>query len=141
MLTITRSYTMPAQHRLTGMRPGHPDGQLHSHDYRVEVTIRAALPLGNGMVLNTDALDTIVLPVLNGEFRNTVLNDCDNPCETGKAMAAQPSIENVALHVAFRLGCLRRGDPKYRLANIRVRATDDLWCDVSEPLSAEGGGR
>lgn len=130
-LTLTRAYRFTASHWLTGMRPGHPDAQPHSHDYVVEVTIRPLLPLANGMIINTDALDTCVLPVV-AELKNTVLNDCDNPCSTGVAMAAQPSIENVATHLSARLGCLRQGDPKFRLVNVRVRATADLWADVNK---------
>lgn len=92
-VSVSRSFV--AQHYLTVPDPG-PEGELHSHRYGLEVTIRAPELDEYGYVVDIDELSAAVDGVA-AEYRDRTLND--RPAFEG----LNPSVEHFARIVADRL--------------------------------------
>jgi 6-pyruvoyltetrahydropterin/6-carboxytetrahydropterin synthase len=127
MITITRIYDFEAGHHLTGLSEGHKCARPHGHNYRVEVELapcgtkltsgfvpEVGAPLVNGFVLDAATLDLFLKPILAGLDHR----DLNGPLECGgppaDAMMAQPTAENIALYLWWRLAPLENSQMALR---------------------------
>lgn len=87
MYTVTVSRTCPAQHHLTVPDAG-AEGELHSHEYRAEVTLVGDSLGDHGYLVNIDEVET-ALDGLERRYRGAVLNDLPE-------FEGNPSVERFA---------------------------------------------
>jgi 6-pyruvoyltetrahydropterin/6-carboxytetrahydropterin synthase len=116
MVTLTRTYTFSAAHRLH--EPGLSDEENralfgkcnrehgHGHDYRLEVTVGGDVDPRTGMVLNLAGLDASVREAVLDRWDHRHLN-----LETAEFLALNPTSENV-VRVAWELLAPRVGPAK-----------------------------
>lgn len=129
-ITLTKRFEFEASHFLTGMPPGHECGIEHHHAYAVEFTLAAIGDMANGLIVDTDRLKIDVTPVLK-RIRKQRLNSITDPSSWSKRLAAQPSVENLALYFWDSLAFLRQGT-SFRMIRLRVYESPMIWAEVSE---------
>ncbi len=135
VLTLTRRYEIECAHQLVGLREGHKCGRIHGHNYVIELSIaRGAAPyaaLDNGMVLDAEAIDVCVLPVLR-KLDHHLLNELGGTDPALRLAFApmndQPTAENMALYLWKALGFMDRGHT--RMTRVRVYENAHLWAEV-----------
>lgn len=88
MYTVSVSRSFVAQHVLTVPNPG-PEGEVHSHHYTVETTVRAPELGAYGYVVDIDDLNAVVDDCVD-YFRDEQLNEL--PAFDG----LNPSVEHLA---------------------------------------------
>lgn len=96
----------------------------HGHDYRVAVSVEGPVDPVTGMVMNLADLDAVLREEVVEPLDHRFLN-LDVP-HFGRVV---PTCENLALHLADRLGP-RLAAGGHRLSAVRVFETEDLWADV-----------
>lgn len=85
--SIVRRFEFAAAHHLLGLADGHKCARVHGHNYVVDVEVSG--PLGpTGMVLDAEAIDAIVGPLVRG-LDHRDLNET----------LPQPTAENIAAHL------------------------------------------
>ncbi|UCF20163.1 MAG: 6-carboxytetrahydropterin synthase [Gemmatimonadota bacterium] len=100
-----------------------PDG--HGHNYRCEVTVRAALDPATGMAMDLAELDGVLDEEVLQRFHNRYINSAVPEFAPG---AMLPTTENLA---AFILDKLSRRLPRGVVVHrVRVQEDRDLWSDV-----------
>jgi 6-pyruvoyltetrahydropterin/6-carboxytetrahydropterin synthase len=126
LFTIFKDYTFAAAHAIRGHTGGCEN--LHGHNYRVRVHLRAAELDGLGMVLDFAALKAIVQEVL-GPFDHRVINDI--PPFDRRNTTAELLAEYVFEQVARRLA----GEGRVAVARVEVWENESS-CAVFEPSGA-----
>ena len=116
MARICRFFEFAASHTLPGVPPGHKCGQMHGHNYKVEIEIRGEYnthhAYGNGMVEDFGQIDERMKPILD-QLDHNHLN----------VVMQEPTAENIAAWIL----------DNYPLGNIwrvRVWETDRCWAEV-----------
>ncbi len=102
---LTRAFGFSASHRLASAQRDAAENdaiygvctQLHGHNYRLEVTVRAAVDPAVGFACNVLHLDRVV--------QETVVAPCDHACLNEVALLAGvvPTMENIASRIWDRL--------------------------------------
>ncbi len=92
MFEITKDFTFSAAHHLN-LPNGHPCSRVHGHNYLVRVALRSETINELGMVLDYGDLAPF------GEYINATLDHQDL-----NSILAQPTAENVAIHLWFIFG-------------------------------------
>ena len=110
--------TFDAQHVMHGMEG--PEGVLHSHDYRIEVTASRAELDGMGMVVDLDVLQAAVDDVVR-KVKGMNLDDVVDPRETESV-----TVEALALWIHGRVGAAIKGSG-VELLHVRTWETDDAF--------------
>jgi len=140
-MRLTRRYYMECAHQLSGLRHNHKCMRMHGHSYIIELTIvpqkqqadegRKFEFMQNGMIIDTEDLDIIFMPILK-KLDHTILNESLNDgTEMGRIASQQPTGENIAAYLWERLGFMKI-DPRFRLVNVRLYETTDMWVDVGQ---------
>jgi len=96
ILSLTRSYRLPALHALSGPELSDsqacsifgPCSRLHGHDYRIEVTLSGTLDPATGMLIRRDEFDQRVSTALIDRLRGENLNE-HFTFTTGEALAVE----------------------------------------------------
>ena len=76
MYTISKRFSFSASHIIGGLKPGHPCGRLHGHNYDVEVRLRSDTLDAAGFVRDfyeLTALDDFIKVTLDHRHLNDVL--------------------------------------------------------------------
>lgn len=125
-LAVTRSFT--ARHFLTVPNPG-PEGEPHSHDYRLEVIIEGHELDQWGYLVDIDRLDAR-LDDIEDAYAGRFLNDLE------PFRGENPSVERFARLIASQL--IDDIDTT-RLATLEVRLWEDefAWASYRTPLVDE----
>jgi 6-pyruvoyl-tetrahydropterin synthase len=76
MFQVGTAIEFPAQHVMPGMEG--PEGQLHEHQYRLEVLVERKALDGKGMVCDLDVLDA-VLAKIDADLRDQNLEKIKPP--------------------------------------------------------------
>jgi 6-pyruvoyltetrahydropterin/6-carboxytetrahydropterin synthase len=118
---IGTSADLRALHRIPWLPP--PEGDLHAHDYRVEVVVRRETLDGRGMVCDLDIVEAALREAV-GELAGKDL-DTIRPPET----------EAVTVEILARWFHARLGDA------IRAAGGEELAVRVWESATAFGGYR
>lgn len=122
-LSVARDFV--AQHYLTVPDPG-PEGEVHSHRYRVELRF-AGPELGEyGYLLDIDAVES-VLDDLEDRYRDALLNDL--PEFEGK----NPSVERFARRFGDRVVEAAPTETPTELT-VRMWEGDDAWATHERDL-------
>ncbi len=118
---ITGAYSFEAAHQL----PWHPGRcqRLHGHHYRFEVTLEGAID-GNGVVMDFEALDSLVRSEIIGRYDHELLNDS----------FPNPTAENIAAAiwqaVADRLPRPSPGETPLQVVRVRLWETPDASVEL-----------
>jgi 6-pyruvoyltetrahydropterin/6-carboxytetrahydropterin synthase len=128
MHTIFKDFTFAAAHAIRGHTRGCEN--LHGHNYRVRVHLRAATLDKLGMVLDFADLKTLVEDVL-GPFDHRVINDIApfDQRNTTAELLSQYVFEQVEQRLA--------GDPRVGVARVEVWENESS-CAVFEPSGGTG---
>lgn len=127
MHTIFKDFTFSAAHAIRGHTRGCEN--LHGHNYRVRVHLRAGRLDSLGMVLDFADLKEMMQEIL-GPFDHRVINDI--PPFDEKNTTAELFSEYVFQEVARRLA--DRGEDRDRVRVVRVEVWEnDTACAVFEP--------
>lgn len=86
MYEISKEFHFSASHRLDGLRPNHPCGRMHGHNYIVRVILRGDSVNQDGFLLDYNDLKPF------GEWLDEV---CDHH-HLNDVLDMQPSAENMA---------------------------------------------
>jgi 6-pyruvoyltetrahydropterin/6-carboxytetrahydropterin synthase len=120
-LTLQRNFR--ARHYLIGGDWG-PENDPHSHDYRVEIRLRARDLDANGYLIDLDDLERFVDTCV-AYYRGMLLND--SPDFDG----VNPSIERFAKR--FHTRFLKQiGPHRFQAVEIRIWETDEAWASYQE---------
>ena len=122
-LTVKRD--LIAQHYLTVPDPG-PEGDLHSHDFAIEVRFRGPDLDELGYLVDIDAVNE-VLDDIEARYRDAVLNDL--PEFAGE----NPSVERFAQNVADRIDAAL-SDPNPTHLAVRIWEDEEAWASHARPL-------
>jgi len=122
-LTVTRSFI--AQHYLTVPDPG-PEGEVHSHQFTVELRFSGPSLGEYGYLVDIDAVDAI-LDDLEDRYRDELLNDL--PEFEGR----NPSIEHFARLFGDRVA-EALADPTPTGLTVRIWEDDVSWASHSRRL-------
>ncbi|MFZ4857818.1 MAG: 6-carboxytetrahydropterin synthase QueD [Desulfuromonadaceae bacterium] len=93
-MEISKSFTIDAAHRLTGVPPGHKCGQLHGHTFCVEVHVRGNVDPYSGFILDFAGIGQAFAPIFE-QLDHTYLNDIEG--------LENPTSENLAKWIWDRL--------------------------------------
>ena len=127
MHTIFKDFTFSAAHAIRGHTRGCEN--LHGHNYRVRVHLRAGRLDDLGMVLDFADLKEMMQEIL-GPFDHRVINDI--PPFDERNTTAELFSEYVFQEVARRLA--DRGEDRDRVRVVRVEVWEnDTACAVFEP--------
>jgi 6-pyruvoyltetrahydropterin/6-carboxytetrahydropterin synthase len=126
---LTKRFDFVASHALTGMEVSRGCEKPHAHNYGLELTLRAKHGLQNGLVIDSGRLKVDVAPVI-ARLSNRLLNEVEDPAPWAQRMAAQPSVENVALYFWEALGFLSKGN-EFELVRVRVYEDQKMWAEVT----------
>lgn len=114
-----------AQHFLTVPDPG-PEGEVHSHQYRLEVGFTGQSLDEYGYLVDIDAVNTI-LDDMEERYRDTLLNDL--PEFEGQ----NPSVERFTRAVGDRIEqAMESPNPSY--LTVRIWEDDEAWASHTRPL-------
>ena len=122
MFTVFKDFTFSAAHSIRGHTRGCEN--LHGHNYRVRIHVRAGELDALGMVIDFADLKAVAQDVL-GPFDHRVINDI--PPFTERNTTAELFSEYVFREVAGRLD-----DARLRVAKVEVWENDSA-CAVFEP--------
>jgi 6-pyruvoyltetrahydropterin/6-carboxytetrahydropterin synthase len=112
MYTISKQFDFSAAHQLHGLPKGHPCGQLHGHNYVVEVILESEELDARGFVVDYGELKKLRRMLDKEGFEHRNLND----------IIEQPTAENIAL---FIYGWCKKRWPQ--TAAVRVSETPKTW--------------
>lgn len=122
-LSVRREFV--ARHYLTVPDPG-PEGEVHGHDYAVEVRLSGPELDEHGYLVDVEAVEA-TLDRLEDRYRDALLNDLP------EFEGANPSVERFARALGDRVaGALADGQPT-RLA-VRVWEDDEAWAEHERRL-------
>lgn len=122
-LTVKRD--LIAQHYLTVPDPG-PEGELHSHDFVIEVRFGGPALGEYGYLVDIDAVNE-VLDDIETRYRDAVLNDL--PEFAGENPSVERFAENVGDRIAEALS-----DPNPTHLAVRIWEDEDAWASHARPL-------
>lgn len=86
MYEISKEFHLSASHVLNGLRPNHPCGRLHGHNYIIKVTVRGDTLDERGFLLDYNDLKPFGV-FLDDHIDHQHLND---------VLVGQPTAENMA---------------------------------------------
>lgn len=118
MVSLTKRFEFEASHYLTGMHEGHVCATTHSHTYTLELTLTPIGELNNGLVIDTGRLKTDVMPVIR-RLQGKCLNNLTDPAPWSQQLAAQPTVEHLAMYFWNALEFLSKGK-NFRLIRVCV---------------------
>jgi 6-pyruvoyltetrahydropterin/6-carboxytetrahydropterin synthase len=138
IVEITRREEFSAAHRLHNPALGEeenrrlygPCNDEHGHNYAVEVTVRGAVPMRTGMVLDLNRLMEILREEIVSQVDHKHLNK-DVPWLAGVI----PTAENVAVVFWERLEPRLRGFEGCRLHRVRVCESRNNFVDYLGPTA------
>lgn len=122
-LTVKRD--LIAQHYLTVPDPG-PEGEVHSHDFTIEVRFEGPELDEYGYLVDIDAVNE-VLDDIEARYRDAVLNDL--PEFAGE----NPSVERFAANVTDRIDAAL-SDPNPTHLAVRIWEDEEAWASHARPL-------
>jgi len=123
-LTVTREFV--AQHYLTVPDPEPPEGEVHSHQFTVEVRF-AGPELGEyGYLVDIDAVESIV-DDLEERYRDALLNDLP------EFEGLNPSVEHFARLFGDRVADAMV-DPNPEALAVRIWEDDFAWASHRRAL-------
>lgn len=122
-LTVTREVI--AQHYLTVPDPG-PEGELHSHQFVLEVQFAGPSLDEYGYLVDIDAVNEI-LDDVEARYRDAVLNDLP------EFEDLNPSVERFAENVADRIESAL-ADPNPTHLTVRIWEDEEAWASHGRPL-------
>lgn len=126
MITLRRRYDIEAAHRLTaGVPEKHKCRRLHGHRYEVTIWISGE-PDDNGMLVEYDDLDRVVIPVLkhvDHHDLNTLSERCSSP--QAALVSQNPTVERLVDWLAFRLALVASIVQERRMHLDRVCIAED----------------
>ena len=122
-LTVKRD--LIAQHYLTVPDPG-PEGEVHSHDFTIEVRFAGPELDEYGYLVDIDAVNG-VLDDIESRYRDAVLNDL--PEFAGE----NPSVERFAANVTDRIDAALSDPNPTRLA-VRIWEDEEAWASHARAL-------
>lgn len=136
MFTITKQFSFSASHILHGLPEGHKCGQLHGHNYIVEMELRSATLNSVGFVRDYRELD---------EFKHFIDDKLDHRHLNDVMCGLNPTAENMAcwLYHLFsptypELRAVRVSETAKTWAEYRSTVKDDSDCLVSNlPLEVD----
>lgn len=107
-IAISRRYDLEVAHRLTaGVPEKHKCRRLHGHRYELTIWVSAVSGLlgPDGMLVEYDDLDRVVMPVLRLLDHHDA-NTLKERCSTVEAgwVSENPTVEYLAIWLAARLG-------------------------------------
>lgn len=134
MLTLTRRYTFSAAHRLFNPQLSAEEnsrnfglcGNLHGHNYTLEVTVAGTPNPKTGMILEINTLDQLVRSVILDVVDHKYLNE-DVPWLEGVVS----TVENVAQVFYQRLA--PEISAPVVLHRVRLYESDDNWIEITSP--------
>ncbi|MGV9383607.1 6-pyruvoyl trahydropterin synthase family protein [Nonomuraea sp. NPDC003707] len=116
-LTIGKTFTFEAAHRLNGLPDGHKCGRRHGHSYQVTVELTSDALVDPGFITDFGDL-TPFAAHLAEHFDHRDLNE---------VLKVEPTSEHLALHLArWFLDNVQPGIPG-RLAAVTVSETSKTW--------------
>ncbi len=127
MYTIFKDFTFAAAHAIRGHTRGCQN--MHGHNYRVRVHLRAERLDGLGMVLDFADLKEMMQEIL-GPFDHRVINDI--PPFDERNTTAELFSEYVFQEVARRLALRQEDRDRVGIARVEVWENDTA-CAVFEP--------
>jgi len=105
---MIRSYKFEAAHHLA-LPDGHKCARLHGHNYQVEITLEVFKGLNGGMVVEASVVDNFFKPIL-AKLDHRCLNEVEDISGApADAMRANPTAENIAAYLFWRLKPLENG--------------------------------
>jgi len=131
MLSITKSFTFHAAHRLRHPHRTDEDNQAifgvcalpHGHTYQLQVTL-CGTPDENGMILLFENLKAIVGDAVLSRYDHADLN------ALAEYRAVPPTAEVMAGHI-FEILAPRLATDRYRLQEVRLYETATAWASVT----------
>lgn len=129
MLSITKSFTFQAAHRLFRRDLTEAENQdiygactrMHGHAYRLQVTLTGT-PDPNGLILNFTALKKIVVREILDRYDHTDLT------ELAEYRDRPPTVENMVDYVFAVLDRILSCD-RYSLSVVRIYESDNSWAE------------
>lgn len=120
-MSIFRRYEMSCAHQLHGLRDGHKCATMHGHNYGIEVEVEllSGATLDNGMVVDAEAIDSMVGPIVRKLDHTTLNRDYEYTSDPYYTMGQQPTAENIAAALLDRFALINNGTSSGR---IRLRA-------------------
>ena len=76
---IGKQYEFSAAHWLPNVEAGHPCGNMHGHNYRVEVEVRGDVEPNNGWIIDFHTIDRNMNPLIDKLDHSTLNNFIENP--------------------------------------------------------------
>lgn len=122
-LTVKRD--LIAQHHLTVPDPG-PEGEVHSHDFEIEVRFEGPELDEYGYLVDIDAVNE-VLDDIEARYRDAVLNDLPEFADEN------PSVERFAENVGDRIDAAL-ADPNPTHLAVRIWEDEDAWASHARRL-------
>lgn len=125
MYRISKTFTFSASHQLHGLRPGHPCGRLHGHNYKVRAILAGRVLDGNGFLLDYGDL---------APFRDWIDTELDHRHLNDVAPFDQmnPTAEHLAGHLASVLAKTVPVPQGVRIV-VAVSETPKTWAQVVWP--------
>lgn len=127
-ISLTKRFEFDATHYLIGMAEGHACATEHGHTYSVEFTLAPFKDLHNGLVIDSGRLKINVWSVLN-RVKGKCLNDLTDPAPWAIRLAAQPSVEHLAMYFWEACQFLSKGN-QFELSRVRVYESPRIWAEV-----------
>jgi 6-pyruvoyltetrahydropterin/6-carboxytetrahydropterin synthase len=118
MYSVCVSTDFVAQHFLTVPDPG-PEGEVHSHHYRLAVECVGEELNEYGYLLDIDDL-TRLLEGIENRYRDELLNDCE------EFSGLNPSVEHFARIVADRLAA-DLDAPEVQTLRVKIHEDEIAW--------------
>lgn len=121
MYRISKEFHFSAAHQLHGLRPGHPCGRVHGHNYIVRVTLKGRALNEHGFLLDYNDLKPF------GQW----LDDMLDHQNLNDVLPMQPTAENMArTFVAALRGVVQIPDGV--AVSVAVSETPKTWAEWSE---------
>lgn len=121
MYRISKEFHFSASHQLHGLRPGHPCGRMHGHNYIVKVTLAGETLDERGFLLDYGDLKPF------GQW----LDDTLDHQHLNDILPMQPTAENMARAFAQIAIDLLEIPPTIKVS-IAVSETPKTWAEWSE---------
>lgn len=120
MYTIRKQFEFSAAHQLMGLPPGHQCGNLHGHNYKVEIVLQSETLDERGFVVDYGELQALRDMLDDYGFEHRNLND----------LLKQPTAENIARYIFD--WCVKRWP---QTVAVRVAETDKTWAEYREQVT------